>query len=119
MFPWGLGTLWSPVPPLGDACCGGSFGFEWALSVVPPTKCFLIEVKFRYPKVREPSLWTLLVAQLVKNLPVMQEAWVRAPGGEDPLETGMALHSSILPTDRRAWRAAAHGVTKSWARLSD
>ena len=38
-------------------------------------------------------------------------------GGEDPLEEGMATHSSILawrlPMDRGAWGAAVHGVTKS------
>ena len=37
-----------------------------------------------------------LVAQLVKNLPAMREAWVRSLGWEDPLEKGMATHSSIL-----------------------
>ena len=37
-----------------------------------------------------------LVAQLVKNLPTMQENWVRFLGWEDPLEKGMATHSSIL-----------------------
>ena len=35
----------------------------------------------------------------VKNLPVMQETWVRSLGWKDPLEKGMATHSSIL-----AWR---------------
>ena len=40
-----------------------------------------------------------LVAQMVKNLPAMQETWVRSLGWEDPLEKGMATHSSIL-----AWR---------------
>ena len=40
-----------------------------------------------------------LVAQLVKNLPAMQETWVRSLGWEDPLEEGLATHSSIL-----AWR---------------
>ena len=40
-----------------------------------------------------------LVAQLVKNLPAMQETWVRSLCWEDPLEKGMATHSSIL-----AWR---------------
>ena len=40
-----------------------------------------------------------LVAQLVKNLPAMQEIWVRSLGWEDPLEKGKATHSSIL-----AWR---------------
>ena len=44
-------------------------------------------------------LWASLVAQMVKNLPAMQETWVRSLGWEDPLEKGMATHSSIL-----AWR---------------
>ena len=34
-----------------------------------------------------------------KNPPATQETWVRSLGGEDPLEEGMATHSSIL-----AWR---------------
>ena len=42
---------------------------------------------------------TSLVAQTIKNLPVMQETWVRSLGWEDPLEEGMATYSSIL-----AWR---------------
>ena len=40
-----------------------------------------------------------LVAQAVKNLPSMQEAWVRSLGLEDVLEKGTATHSRIL-----AWR---------------
>ena len=36
------------------------------------------------------------MAQAVKNLPAMQETWVRSLGREDPLEKGMATHSSIL-----------------------
>ena len=42
------------------------------------------------------SLGASLVAQLVKNLPAMWEAWVRSLGWEDPLEYGTATHSSIL-----------------------
>ena len=62
--------------------------------------------------------WASLVAQLVKNPPAIQETWVRSLGWEDPLEKGMATHSSIL-----AWRipwteepsgATAHGVARSW-----
>ena len=37
-----------------------------------------------------------MVAQLVKNLPAMQETQVQSLGGEDPLEKEMATHSSIL-----------------------
>ena len=40
--------------------------------------------------------WASLVAQMVKNLPVMWETWVQSLGWEDPLEEGMATHSSIL-----------------------
>ena len=52
---------------------------------------------------RPPFLnWASLVAQLVKNLPAMQEAqemWVQSLGWEDPLEESMATDSSIL-----AWK---------------
>ena len=37
-----------------------------------------------------------LVTQMVKNLPAMRETWVQSLGWEDPLEEGMATHSSIL-----------------------
>ena len=40
--------------------------------------------------------WASLVAQTVKNLPSMQETWIQSLGWEDPLEEGMATHSSIL-----------------------
>ena len=67
--------------------------------------------------------WASLVAQLVKNPPAMQETWVRSLGWEDPLEKGMATHSSILawriPMDRGAWGATVQGDTKSWTLLSD
>ena len=39
------------------------------------------------------------MAQMVKNLPTMQETWVQTLGWEDPMEKGMATQSSIL-----AWR---------------
>ena len=64
-----------------------------------------------------------LGAQTVKNSPAMQETWVQSLGWEDPLEEGMATHSSILawriPMDRGAWRATIHDVTKSGTQLSD
>ena len=67
--------------------------------------------------------WASLVAQVVKNPPAMQETWVRSLGWDDPLEEGMAAHSSILawriPVDRGAWRATVHGVAKSRIQLSD
>ena len=53
---------------------------------------------------------------MVKNPPAMQETWVRSLGWEDPLEEGMATHSSILawriPMDRGTWWARIHGGTE-------
>ena len=43
--------------------------------------------------------WASLVAQMVKNMPALQETQVLSLGWEDPLEKGIATHSSIL-----AWR---------------
>ena len=43
--------------------------------------------------------WASLVSQMVRNLPVMQETWIQYQAQEDPLEKGMATHSSIL-----SWR---------------
>ena len=45
-----------------------------------------------------------LVARMVKNLPTMQETWVRSLGWQDPLEEGVATHSRIL-----AWRIPMDG----------
>ena len=57
-----------------------------------------------------------LMAQMVKNLPAVRETWLRSLSWEDPLEEGMAVHSSILawriPMDRGAWRATVHLVAK-------
>jgi len=60
---------------------------------------------------------------MVKNLSAMQETRVQSLGQEDPLEEGMATHSSILawriPMDRGAWQATVLGVVKSQTRLND
>ena len=73
---------------------------------------------------RSQSIWgTVLaemgfpVAQMVKNLPAVQETWVQSLGWEDPLEEGMTTHSSILAwriaMDREAWWATVHEVSQS------
>ena len=63
-----------------------------------------------------------LVAQMVKNLPAMQEMQVWSLGWENPLEKGMATHSNILawriPKDRGAWQATVHRAAKSQTQLS-
>ena len=58
-----------------------------------------------------------------KNMPAMQETWVRSLGREDPLEKGMATHSSILAR-RISWteetgRLQSIGSQKSQTQLSD
>ena len=64
----------------------------------------------------------MAVAQTVKNLPATQETHVQSLGQEDPLEEGMATHSSILAW-RIPWteeRGELHSmVAKSRTRLSD
>ena len=61
------------------------------------------------------------VAQMVKNLPTMQETWVRSLDQKDPLVKGMAIQYFCLenPMDRGAWWATDLGVAKSRKRLSD
>ena len=50
-----------------------------------------------------------LVAQTVKNMPAVQEAWVQSLGQENPLEKEMATHSSIL-TWRIPWTEEPGGL---------
>ena len=53
---------------------------------------------------------------MVKNLPAMQETWVRSLGWEDPLEkesNPLSVLALRLPMDRGAWRATGHGVAES------
>ena len=68
------------------------------------------------------SFWAFMVTQIVKNLPTKQETWVQSLGQEDPLETGMATHSSILAW-RIPWTEAPNRLqsmaSQTWTRLSD
>ena len=45
------------------------------------------------------SIWASLVAQKLKNLPIIQEAWVQSLGQEDPLEKGMSITPVFLPEE--------------------
>ena len=62
---------------------------------MPPQRC----PHFLWDKWTLCLLQDFPVAQMVKNLPTMQETWVHSLAREDPLEKGMATHSSIL-----AWK---------------
>ena len=59
-----------------------------------------------------------LVAQMVKNSLAMWDTWVQSLGQEDPLEEGVATHSSVLawriPMHSGAWWATVQGVTEGW-----
>ena len=63
------------------------------------------------------------MAQMVKNLPTMQETWVPSQVWEDPPGegNGTPLQYSFLenPINRGAWQATVHGAAKSQAQLSD
>ena len=54
---------------------------------------------------------------MAKNLPAMKDTWVHSLGWEDPLEEGMAIHSSMLawkiPMDRGAQQATVRGIAKN------
>ena len=62
--------------------------------------CILFYILFHYGLSQDIEYsGASLVAQMVKNLPAMQETWVQSLSWEDPLEKEMATHSRIL-----AWR---------------
>ena len=66
--------------------------------------------------------WASLVAPMVKNLRAMLKTWVQSLGWEDPLEEGMATHSSILAW-RIPWTEEPGGPQsmglQSWTQLSN
>ena len=62
------------------------------------------------------------VAQMVKNLPAVQETQVQSLGQENSLEKGVQSTPIFLPVesmDRGAWWATVHEVAKSQMRLSN
>ena len=75
--------------------------------------CFLVLFLFLF----------FCVAQMVKNLPAMQETQVQSLGQEDPLEKRMTTPSSILawriPWAEEPGKLQSRGVAKSWTQLSD
>ena len=66
--------------------------------------------------------WASLVAQSVKNLPVVQETWVQSLGQEGPLEKEIATHSVFLPGKFYGQRSPI-GYSpwggENWTRLGD
>ena len=74
----------------------GFFGCLWAEAAVKNSGALEPDWGFG---VHHPSYGASLIAQLVKNLPAVQETWVLSLGWEDLLEKEMATHSSTL-----AWK---------------
>ena len=73
---------------------GGSAGKEFSCNAADPSS---IPGSRRSPGEGHPFQysWASLVAQLIKNLPAKRETWVQSLGWEDPLEKGIATHSTI------------------------
>ena len=65
-----------------------------------------------------PIQWSSLVAQPVKNLPALQETWVRSLGWEDPLEEGIATHSSMLAW-KIPWKEEPGGLQSTGSKRTD
>ena len=63
------------------------------------------------------NLWASLVAQMVENLPAMQETWVQPLGREDTLEKGKASHSSILAWEILRTEESSGPQSMRWQRV--
>ena len=109
---------------LGNALSGSELIPESKFSGPRPRAFSTVQASVEYRKVdgkpyltfcrSETSLpiFYSLMTQAVKNPPAVQKTWVQSLGWEDPLEKGMATHSSILVwrslMDRGAWHAPVH-----------
>ena len=100
-------------------------GTHWAGNKVKQISSYRVTQSIIY-RVPAKNIRTFLVAQMVKNLPAMQETWVPSLGVEDSLEKGMATHCSILPGEShgqwslmgyRTWGCKESDTTE-WLTLS-
>ena len=109
---WCMGVVRKGVPSYMSLLKGERFP-------LPSPRACLMRATLPYPCHSFNTVYQAsnasLVAQLVKNLPAMQETWVWSLGWEDPLEKGMATHSSIL-----SWRIPQTeepgGLQSMWSR---
>ena len=73
-------------------------------------------ISYTSHEIAEHQRGASLVAQTVKDPPAMRETWVRPLGWEDPLEEGMATHTSIfawrIPIDRGPWWPQSMGFSR-------
>ena len=84
-------VIFIPIPMVSKSESGRT-GVRTQASFTPDL-CFHVSTALNF------IIGVGMVAQMIKNLPAVQETWVQPLGQEDPLEEGMATHSSIL-----AWR---------------
>ena len=82
-------------------------------SILSPLSLSLSIYIYIYTHTHTHRNWASLVAQIVKNLPAMQETQVRSLGWEDPLQKGMATHSSI-PAWRSPWTEEPGELYSPW-----
>ena len=106
---------------------------NWATREATTTACIvnnhyehflLLLLQFNAKRTGAKKNWASLMAQMVKNLPAMQETWVQSLGWEDALEKGMATHPlqySCLENsmDRGAWRPTVCWFAKSRTQMSN
>ena len=129
-FPCDFGSKESPrnvgdlgsIPGLGRSP-GDRKGYPFQYSVLGNSRDYIVHgVTKSWTQLSDFHFKDFPVAQVVKNLPAMQETRVQSLGQENPLEKGMANHSSILawrnPMDKGDWWATVCGVTKSRTQLS-
>ena len=100
------------IHPVQHFTCHSSVGKESTCKVgdpglIPGSGRFT-EEQIGYPV---QYSWASLLAQLVNNPPAMLEPWVRSLSWEDPLENGMATHSSILAC-RIPWTVNPMGLQR-------
>ena len=84
--------LLCPFPAVNELTLGDG---RWVQDAIPGGRCLKLPM-FCTDLLCPQNQGASLVAQTVKNLPGMLETWVHSLGQEDPLEKGMATHSSIL-----------------------
>ena len=92
------------IEPMSSALAGGFFTSD------PPAKPW---TWITQPESILFPVYFQRVAQMVKNLPAVQETQVQSLGQEDPLEKGMATHSSILAW-RIPWTKETGGLYSPW-----